>query len=59
MCRAYNGACCVYLLYWEVLLRSRAIENQCFVLAAAQYGLHPGNRKTWGHCMLIDSWEIL
>jgi nitrilase len=39
-----------------VLLRARAIENQCFVLAAAQGGLHPNGRRTWGHSMLVDPW---
>ena len=42
--------------HWETLLRARAIENQCYVLAAAQYGNHPGERKTWGHSMIIDPW---
>jgi deaminated glutathione amidase len=42
--------------HWEVLLRARAIENQCYVLAAAQGGLHPNGRRTWGHSMLIDPW---
>jgi deaminated glutathione amidase len=42
--------------HWETLLRARAIENQCYVLAAAQAGVHPGGRRTWGHSMLIDPW---
>jgi nitrilase len=42
--------------HWEVLLRARAIENQCYVLAAAQGGHHPNGRRTWGHSMLIDPW---
>ena len=42
--------------HWEVLLRARAIENQCYVLAAAQGGRHPNGRRTWGHSMLIDPW---
>ena len=42
--------------HWEVLLRARAIENQCYVLAAAQGGLHQNGRRTWGHSMLIDPW---
>lgn len=46
--------------HWEVLLRARAIENQCYVLAAAQGGQHPNGRRTWGHSMLVDPWgEIL
>jgi nitrilase len=42
--------------HWETLLRARAIENQCYVLAAAQTGVHPGGRRTWGHSMLIGPW---
>lgn len=42
--------------HWEILLRARAIENQCYVLAAAQGGLHTNGRRTWGHSMLIDPW---
>lgn len=42
--------------HWEVLLRARAIENQCYVLAAAQGGRHQNGRRTWGHSMLIDPW---
>lgn len=42
--------------HWQVLLQARAIENQCFVLAAAQSGTHPGGRRTWGHSMVIDPW---
>lgn len=42
--------------HWEVLLRARAIENQCFVLAADQGGIHDAKRRTWGHSCLIDPW---
>jgi len=42
--------------HWEVLLRARAIENQCYVLAAGQCGEHPGGRRTWGHSMIVDAW---
>lgn len=42
--------------HWEVLLRARAIENQCFVLASAQGGVHPTGRETFGHSMIIDPW---
>ncbi|MGB9992394.1 carbon-nitrogen hydrolase family protein [Massilia sp. SM-13] len=42
--------------HWEILLRARAIENQCYVLAAAQGGEHVNGRRTWGHSMLIDPW---
>lgn len=46
--------------HWEVLLRARAIENQCYVLASAQGGRHENGRRTWGHSMLIDPWgEVL
>jgi len=44
------------LAHWEVLLRARAIENQCYVLASAQGGLHTNGRRTFGHSMLIDPW---
>ena len=43
-------------VHWEILLRARAIENQCYVLASAQGGIHPNQRRTWGHSMLIDPW---
>lgn len=42
--------------HWEILLRARAIENQCYVLAAGQTGIHENGRHTWGHSMLIDPW---
>ncbi|GAB4428832.1 MAG: carbon-nitrogen hydrolase family protein [Turneriella sp.] len=42
--------------HWHVLLRSRAIENTCYVLAAAQCGEHFGGRQTYGHSMIIDPW---
>lgn len=46
--------------HWEILLRARAIENQCYVLAAAQGGQHENGRRTWGHSMLVDPWgEVL
>lgn len=46
--------------HWETLLRARAIENQCYVIAAAQTGSHPGDRETWGHSMVINPWgEVL
>ena len=44
------------IAHWEVLLRARAIENQCYVLAAAQGGTHANGRRTFGHSMLIDPW---
>ncbi len=42
--------------HWEPLLRARAIENQCFVLAANQAGTHPDGRQTYGHSMIISPW---
>lgn len=42
--------------HWEILLRARAIENQCYVLAPAQGGHHENGRRTWGHSMFIDPW---
>ncbi len=42
--------------HWHVLLRARAIENGCFVIAPAQTGTHPGNRKTYGHSLIVDPW---
>lgn len=42
--------------HWEVLLRARAIENLSFVAAAAQGGVHPSGRRTWGQTLLVDPW---
>ena len=42
--------------HWELLLRARAVENQAYVLAAAQIGTHPGGRTTYGHSMIVDPW---
>lgn len=42
--------------HWEVLLRARAIENQCFVVAAAQVGKHPPNEACYGRSMIVDPW---
>lgn len=42
--------------HWEVLLRARAIETGCFVVAAAQAGRHENGRTTWGHSMIVDPW---
>ena len=42
--------------HWELLLRARAVENQCYVLAAAQGGRHENGRRTWGHSMIVDPW---
>lgn len=46
--------------HWELLLRARAVENQCYVIAPAQGGRHPNGRRTWGHSMIVDPWgEVL
>jgi nitrilase len=46
--------------HWEVLLRARAIENQAYVIAPAQGGLHGSGRRTYGHTMIVDPWgEVL
>jgi nitrilase len=46
--------------HWEVLLRARAIENQCYVMAPAQGGRHENGRRTFGQTLLIDPWgEVL
>jgi nitrilase len=42
--------------HWELLLRARAIENQCYVIAPAQGGQHENGRRTWGHSMIVDPW---
>lgn len=42
--------------HWEVLLRARAIETQCFIIAPNQGGVHSARRTTWGHSMIIDPW---
>jgi len=42
--------------HWETLLRARAIETACFVMAPAQGGRHEDGRATWGHSMIIDPW---
>lgn len=46
--------------HWEVLIRARAIETQCYTMAPAQWGSYPdgsgGSRETWGHSMIVDPW---
>ncbi|HHB13170.1 MAG TPA: carbon-nitrogen hydrolase family protein [Chromatiales bacterium] len=42
--------------HWQVLIRARAIENLCYVIAAAQGGYHLNGRETWGHSMIVDPW---
>ena len=46
--------------HWQTLLSARAIENQCYVLASAQGGIHQNGRRTYGHSMIINPWgEVL
>jgi len=46
--------------HWEQLLRARAVENQAYVIAAAQGGTHENGRRTWGHSMIVGPWgEVL
>ncbi|WP_448549009.1 carbon-nitrogen hydrolase family protein [Thalassotalea fusca] len=46
--------------HWETLIRARAIENQAYVIAAGQEGIHANGRETWGHSMIVSPWgEIL
>ncbi|MGL6019393.1 MAG: deaminated glutathione amidase [Gibbsiella quercinecans] len=42
--------------HWEILLRARAIETQCVILAPAQVGRHSATRRTWGHSLAVDGW---
>jgi nitrilase len=42
--------------HWEVLVRSRAIENQCYAIAANQGGFHLNGRETFGNTMIVDPW---
>ncbi len=42
--------------HWHVLLRARAVESLCYVVAAAQYGEHTGGRRTYGHSMIVGPW---
>ena len=46
--------------HWHILLRARAIETGCFIVAPAQIGVHENGRETYGHSLIIDPWgEIL
>ena len=45
--------------HWEILLRARAIENQCFVLAPAQWGAHGPERSSHGRAMIVDPWGLI
>lgn len=42
--------------HWELLVRARAAENQCYLVAACQHGAHDGGRKTWGHSIIVNPW---
>lgn len=42
--------------HWSLLLRARAVENQCYLLASAQGGTHENGRRTWGHSLVADPW---
>ena len=42
--------------HWHILQRARAIENGCFIVSAAQTGMHEQNRKTFGHSIIVDPW---
>ena len=44
------------LAHWELLIRARAVENQCYFLGVNQGGMHETGRKTYGHSMLVDPW---
>jgi len=45
--------------HWELLLRARAVENLCYVIAPNQGGFHLNGRKTYGHSMIIDPWGVV
>jgi predicted amidohydrolase len=46
--------------HWEILIRARAIENQVFMVAAGQVGMHPENKESYGNSMIVDPWgEVL
>lgn len=45
--------------HWEILLRARAVENQCFVVAANQVGEHPGGFRSGGRSMIVDPWGLV
>jgi nitrilase len=42
--------------HWELLLRARAVENLCYLVAAAQSGVHPNGRETYGDSLIVDYW---
>lgn len=66
---AQHGAVCIFVpaaftkttgeAHWEHLLRARAIENGCFILAANQCGLHSDGRETFGHSLIVSPWGTI
>ncbi|MEO8554227.1 MAG: carbon-nitrogen hydrolase family protein [Kofleriaceae bacterium] len=51
---AHTGAA-----HWHVLMRARAIENQCWIVAAAQWGKHNDKRESYGHSLIVDPWGTI
>jgi nitrilase len=45
--------------HWELLLRARAVENLCYIIAPNQGGFHKNGRRTYGHSMIIDPWGVV
>jgi predicted amidohydrolase len=45
--------------HWELLLRARAVENQCYVVAANQWGAHPDGKAAYGRSMIVDPWGVV
>jgi predicted amidohydrolase len=45
--------------HWELLLRARAVENQCFVAAANQWGAQPDGRLNYGRSTIVDPWGVV
>lgn len=45
--------------HWELLLRARAVENQCYVVAANQWGMHPDGKAAYGRSMIVDPWGVV
>ena len=45
--------------HWEVLVRARAIENQCFIVAPNQIGRHPGGFRSGGRSLIVDPWGLV
>jgi nitrilase len=42
--------------HWHTLLKARAIENLSYVVAPGQWGMHPDDRETYGHSLIVDPW---